>query len=134
MKACRKEPEPILRKYCLAVGLVVVALFSVILVAYALFVGTPRHPMTEGQAAALVRRELPLGVSVSQVKAWLDARGIEHSEYGPHHADGAQGEIVSIIRDTHRTFLVSSDIQVVFRFDRQRRLMGHSVRELLTGP
>lgn len=122
------------RKHCLTVGLIAVALFSVFLVAYALFVGTPRHPMTEEQADALVRRELPLGVSISQVKIWLDARRIEHSEYGPYHADGAEGEIISIIHDTHRTFLVSSDIQVVFTFDKQRRLMDHSVHQVLTGP
>lgn len=123
------------RKRLMIVGLVTLIIVAVVFVVHVLLVGSPRRPMTEGQADALIRRGLPLGASVSQVKIWLDIMEIEHSEYGPHHADGADGVITSIIRDTHRSFpLISSDIQVIFTFDSQRRLMKYSAHEVLTGP
>ena len=91
--------------------------------------------MTVAQADALVRRELPTDASVSQVKVWLDEHQIEHNEYGPHHAGGADGVIGGIIRDTGRPgVFISADIQLNFTFNKQHRLMTYSSHEILTGP
>lgn len=122
------------RKRLMIVGLVTLITVVVVLVLPVLLVGSPRHPMMEGQADVLIRRGLPLGASVNQVKIWLNMMGIEYGEYGPHHAEGADEIIISIIRDTHRSFLIHSDIQVIFTFNRQHRLMRFSAHEVLTGP
>ena len=122
------------RRYFLAAGLLVTAMVSLLLLGQTLLVGTPRRPMTPAQADALVRRELPPNASVSQVKEWLDAHQIEHDKYEPHHVGGADGIIGGIIRDTDRpSAFISADIQLNFTFNKQHRLIGHSVHELLTG-
>lgn len=122
------------RKRLMIVGLVMLIMGAVALFVQVFLVGSPRRPMAQGQADALVRRGLPLGASVSQVKAWLDMMKIEHSGYGPHHVGGTDGVVTSIVRDTHRSFLISSEIQVIFIFNRQPRLISYSAREVLTGP
>ncbi len=123
------------RKHCLIAGSSAFVLLGVILAGYAECIGTPRHPMTETQADALVRRELPMDASVRQVLTWLDAQHIEHGKYEPNRANGDDGAILAIIRDTSRPSLfISADIQLKFTFGKQRRLIGHSSHTLLTGP
>lgn len=123
------------RKYFLIAGPIAAALLGVVLIGNAVLVGTPRRPMTETQADALVRRELPENASVRQVLAWLDAQHIEHDKYEPYHVNGADGTILATIRDTSRPSLfISADIQLNFMFGKQRRLVGHSAHTLLTGP
>ena len=122
-----------LRKRFLITGLIPIVLLGIILTGYAECVGTPRRLMTEAQADALVRRQLPANASVSQVKTWLNTQQIEHGGYEPHHAGNVDGIILAIIRDTHCDFLISTDIQVSFTFDKQHRLIGHSTHQILTG-
>ena len=116
-------------------GFIAIILLGVILTGYSECAGTSRRPMTPAQADALVRRELPANASVSQVKEWLDAHQIEHSNYEPHHVGSVDGVIGGIIRDTARpSAFISADIQLDFTFNKQHRLIDHSVHELLTGP
>ena len=123
------------RRYLLTAVLLVTAMAGLFLLGQTLLVGTPRRPMTEGQADALVRRELPANANVTQVKTWLEARQIEHGGYELHQANGADGTILAIIRDTGRPGLfITADTQLTFTFDKHRRLMDHSVHTLLTGP
>ena len=122
------------RKRYLVAGLVASALLGLFLIGNALLVGTPRRPMTVTQADALVRRGLSANASVSQVKTWLDAQHIEHSEYGPHRVGGADGFIGAIVRDTRREApFISASIQLSFTFDKQHRLIAYSSHEVLTG-
>ena len=123
------------RKRYLIGGLAAIVLLGIILGMYALLVGTPRRPMSVEKVNTLIHHDLPLGASAAQVKTWLDVNRIEHSDYGPHHASGADGMIEGIIRDTGRpAAFISADIQIRFTFDKQKRLMDHSVYEVLTGP
>jgi hypothetical protein len=76
-----------------------------------------------------LREHLPVGSSRSDVAAYLDQRGIEHSHIGSNQIE------VAMIRDIAKGGLVRTDIQIVFKFDgTDTRLVSYSVHEVLTGP
>jgi hypothetical protein len=76
-----------------------------------------------------LREHLPVGSSRSDVAAYLDQRGIQHS-----HIASNQTEI-AMIRDVTKGGLVRTDIQIVFKFDgTDTKLVSYSVHEVFTGP
>lgn len=72
-----------------------------------------------------ISQQLPPGTDLSQVSAFLDSRGISHSEYVPeYHA--MQAEI-----GRSRIGLGGGRIVMKFFFNDERKLASHSVREIL---
>jgi len=76
----------------------------------------------------VIREHLLVGSSRSDVGAYLDKRGIEHSHIG----DGTE---IAVIRGGAKYAVVKTDIRVVFKFDdTDTKLVSYSVGEHLTGP
>ncbi len=99
----------------------------------------------------LIEAEVPEGSSVPQVIAFLDARNIQHSEYAtglerleresafrelefPNKDAVINGYVSGIIRDVDYEPLISWSVQMKFYFDRQNRLVTHTVTWFGTGP
>lgn len=123
------------RRHFIAAGLLVTMMAVLFSAPPNFLAGTPRRPMTGAQGDALVRREVPANASVSQVNTWLNAKQIEHGGYEPHHANGAGGTILAVVRDTgHPGLFITADTQLIFTFGKHRRLISHSVYTLLTSP
>ena len=83
-----------------------------------------------------LREHLPVGSSRSDVAAYLDQRGIQHSHIGEtkEFPESNRTEI-AMIRDIAKSGLVRTDIQIVFKFDgTDTKLVSYSVHEILTGP
>jgi hypothetical protein len=98
----------------------------------------------------LVQAEIPVGSSVTQVIAFLDARKIVHSQYAtglerleqesalrelafPAKHEIINGYIGGIVRDADYAPLTSWSVQMKFYFDRQDRLVTHTVTWVGTG-
>lgn len=82
-----------------------------------------------------IRGHLPVGTSRAAVASYLDQRGIQHSYVGELKDAPEYGHTeMAIIRETSRTWLVRGDIQILFKFDEQGRLIHYSVQEIFTGP
>ena len=95
---------------------------------------------TGRQLDAAITRDVPPGSTAVQVLAFLDAQNIEHSALidqanQKHMGKDPNVKIISaIIRDTEKGALVSGNLAVTFRFDRDDRLIGHDVEQVNTGP
>jgi len=95
--------------------------------------GCGRTPLKPDQDVAStekdLREHLPVGSPRSDVVAYLDRRGIEHSHIAANQTE------MSMIRGVAKNWLVRTDIQIVFKFDdTDTKLVSYSVREILTGP
>jgi hypothetical protein len=88
-----------------------------------------RSTTTKEEVDAMVRREVPVGSSTSQVIAFLDSEKIERSDY--RETDKV---ILAIVRDASRAAVTKGNIQIEFRFDDAAHLREHVVREVFTGP
>ena len=85
-----------------------------------------------------IKEHLPIGSPRAQVTAYLDERKLQHSytstlkelpDYRYKHTE------MAIIRDVSKQSLFRTDIQIEFRFDdSDQRLLGYSVKEIVTGP
>lgn len=78
----------------------------------------------------LIRKEVPIGSSTSQVLAFLDAQKIEHSQ---QYFDRDR-IIYASIRNTSGNWLVKNSVYIQFHFDEKATLKDYSVREVSTGP
>lgn len=82
-----------------------------------------------------IREHLPTGSSRADVESYLDQRGIPHS-----YVDELKGvpefshTETAMIREASRTWLFRGDIQILFKFDDQGKLIKRSVKEIFTGP
>jgi len=81
------------------------------------------------------RQHISIGTSRRDVEAYLDQKGVPHSytdeskEFPQYrHTEGA------MIRETPRSWLVKSDIQILFRFDNRDVLTDYKLREIFKGP
>jgi hypothetical protein len=78
---------------------------------------------------------LPTGASRADVESYLDKRGIQHSyiaqSIGAPEYDRTES---AMIRGASGTSLVRGDIQILFKFDDQDKLIHYSTREIFTGP
>jgi hypothetical protein len=91
--------------------------------------------VTAGQLDREIRDKLPLGSSRSDVEAYLDQRGMQHS-YMEGAGQGSEYKHTewAILRGASRSWLVREDIQILFKFDDNDKLVGYTVKELFTGP
>lgn len=82
-----------------------------------------------------LHNHLPVGSSRSEVAAYLDKRGIEHSYTGNlKESPGNSHTEMAIIRGP-RSRVVRRDVQIIFKFDdADSNLVSYSVREIFTGP
>jgi hypothetical protein len=82
-----------------------------------------------------IRDHISLGSSKGEVESYLDQRGIQHS-----YIDQSKGAPeyerteTAMIRGASHEGLVRRDIQILFKFDDQGRLIHYTVKEILTGP
>lgn len=117
-------------------------------IGYREIVGFPANPMTQDQAQAMIRRDIPLGSGVDSVERWLAEKGYDFSfdnskymlsveaaaEGGRFSSKDMGGAVEAIIRDTDRSFMVSGNLQLTFFFNKSLRLIGHRVQWIGTGP
>jgi len=82
-----------------------------------------------------IRDDLPKGTPRSQVEAYLDAKGIQHSyvDQSKEAPEYTRTEM-AMIRGASRSWLVRGDIQILFKFDENGNLTSRSVRQINTGP
>ena len=82
-----------------------------------------------------VGAHLPLGSSRATVEKFLNEKGIPHS-----YIEKAPGSIgydrteMALIRESSHSGFIRGDIQLMFRFDVNDRLIQSSVQEIFTGP
>jgi hypothetical protein len=99
------------------------------------------HRTTVAEVETMISQNLSPGASSEEVIAFLDSKGIDHSsvrraEYDSVVLDAGFDPdtkiIGAIIRDTSRTFVSTSDIQIYFILDDGYRLQEYIVREVFT--
>jgi hypothetical protein len=78
---------------------------------------------------------LPLGTLRAKVELYLEQRGIQHSYVDRSNgAPGYNRTEMAMIRGASRAGLVRKDVQILFKFDDQDRLVHYSVQQIFTGP
>ncbi len=86
-----------------------------------------------------LNRDLPKGTDSQVIEKYLIDKGFEHSgiidNAGSTHmgADPETLELRSIIRETRKNMLVTTDIAMIFTFGRDHKLRNISVKESHTG-
>jgi hypothetical protein len=84
-------------------------------------------------------RALPKGTDMAKVDSYLADRGfgssglIDNAEMAHMGFDPETYELRSIIRETGKSLLVTTDIAMVFTFDREKKLKNIAVNEVHTG-
>lgn len=116
--------------------------------AYA-WIGKPQNPMTLSEVTAMIQKTVPIGSSKAQVNTFLSSKGIGHSYFDETKEDFSGwsdvvlsgvaitqigGITVATIPDTSRTFMMTSDMRIVFLFNRKGKLLKYTVKEIFTGP
>jgi hypothetical protein len=82
-----------------------------------------------------IRDHLSVGTFRVEVESYLNQRGIQHSYVEePKGAPEYSRTELAMIREASPTRLMRGDIQIIFKFDDQDRLLRYSVKEILTGP
>lgn len=82
-----------------------------------------------------IREHLPIGSPRSAVEAYLDQKGFPHS-----YTDELKGfpeyqnTEAAMVKETSNSWLVRGDLQILFKFDGQERLIDYKFKEILTGP
>ena len=116
--------------------MVVVAVFVLLLWATLSYRRTIWTRVTPAQVDADIRQNLPIGSTKANVDTYLDTHNIVHKYYG---LDTDKNEKfyrceVALVLDTASHWLITSSIQIVFRFDNDMRLLSYDVQEINTGP
>jgi hypothetical protein len=91
---------------------------------------------TVAQVKADLDQQLPLGSPREDVAAYLDARKIVHEYYGADIYKNTKyyNCEVALLPNTASSWLVTTDIQIVFRFDSASRLLSYELQEVFKGP
>jgi hypothetical protein len=107
-------------------------------------VNCQRRSMTVKNIEQLIRKEIPIGSSVSQVIVFLDSHNISHSQvftvppYGTNDdviqkkPDTIKGYMNASIKEVRRDLLASFGIYMKFYFDERGSLVDYTVREVGT--
>ncbi len=92
--------------------------------------------VTVAQVEADTRRHLPIGSPRQQVAAYLDARKIVHSFLGGDLYQNTPDYNceVALIPQTASSGLITTDIQIISKFDNAMKLVSYTVREINKGP
>jgi hypothetical protein len=89
----------------------------------------PTHPLTVAEVEARVKCEVPIGSTREAAVRFMDRYCTHHDG----HREPKAKEIGGIIRDTHRTLFVQTDIQILFYLDEQDRVVAYKIQEVYTG-
>jgi hypothetical protein len=91
---------------------------------------------TVAQVRADLDQHVPPGSPREAVAAYLDARKIAHAYYGADIYKNTRyyNCEVALLPNTASSWLVTTDIQIVFRFDSASRLLSYGVQEVYKGP
>jgi hypothetical protein len=92
--------------------------------------------ITTTQIRSEIDQHIPIGSSRTRVVEYLDERKIAHSYYeasGDRDGNYSNSEIALVPR-TGSSGLVTTDIQIVFRFDENMKLASYQVQEINKGP
>ena len=82
--------------------------------------------VTDEQLKEMLNREVPEGTSKASVRQFLHRKG------WPHADDGSN--IRTMIRDAAHSLLVRTDIQIVFLFAPQGKLISYEIKDYFSGP
>ena len=82
--------------------------------------------LTDEQARATIKNELPQGASKFSVMKLLDAKK------WPYTDDGST--VKAVVRDASHTFFVRDDLVIRFSFDSKDNLKSYEITHFLTGP
>ncbi|MCJ2188970.1 hypothetical protein [Novosphingobium beihaiensis] len=94
----------------------------------------------EAKIKAEIAEQLPRHTPAAKVEAWLAARELPHSglidntNLAHMGFDPETYEIKALIRGSAKPALVRTDMQLVFVFNRERRLIESRVTPVHTGP
>lgn len=83
-----------------------------------------------------VSRDIPVGTARAQVDSYLDKKKISHSYYGdkPYKDTAYYNSEIALIPRTASSGLVTTHIQIIFKFDPSMKLASHEVHEVYKGP
>ena len=92
--------------------------------------------VTAAQVDADIKEYVPIGSSREQVAAYLDAQKIVHSFLGGdlYQNTADYNCEVALVPHAASSGLVTTDIQIVFRFDQAMKLESYNLREIHKGP
>jgi hypothetical protein len=102
-------------------------------------------PYSVARVQKLVLNEVPLGSSPSEVKQWLKWKRIEHWHFNEltidsrvedrgHKPDELGGMTTGRIPETNYDFMMVADIELLFVYDQDKKLLDRWVEEDWTGP
>jgi hypothetical protein len=90
------------------------------------------------QLRSAIDKQLQIGCSESDVITFLNRNGIVHSEYkkagSKEERDffGAYGRIDGAIRQVHRRLLSRTDVELVFLFDENGKMISYQISKVIT--
>jgi hypothetical protein len=92
--------------------------------------------ITVEQVKTDLDQQVPVGSPRKEVAAYLDARKIAHEYYGADIYKNTKyyNCEVALLPNTASSWLVTTDIQIVFRFDSASRVLSYGVQEVYKGP
>lgn len=131
--------------FVIVCGIVIVG----VMIGIRVWVGRPRNPITVSEVTSIIQEAVPLGSNKTQVDVFLRSKGIGHSHFNSAQEDfnGWSDVVMSgvpvkqvgaittaTIHDTSRALMITGDMRIVFLFDKNGKLVKHTVKEVFTGP
>ena len=92
--------------------------------------------ITVAQVDSDIKEHVPSRSSREQIAAYLDAHKIAHHFYSSdlYHNTAYQNCEVALVPHTASSGLITTDIQIIFRFNSEMKLVSYDVREINKGP
>jgi hypothetical protein len=92
--------------------------------------------VTPAQVESDIKQHVPLGSPREQVAAYLNREKIAHYYYGEDLYKGTPyyNCEVALVPHTASSGLITTDIQIIFKFDNAMKLVSYSARETNKGP
>ena len=92
--------------------------------------------VTVAQIESEISHHIPSGTSHAEVVSYLDKKKIPHSYYGDAIYSGTDyyNSELALVPKTASSGLVTTDIQIIFRFDSKMKLVSYQVHQVYTGP
>src|SRR5439155_13298784 len=76
-----------------------------------------------------IARDLPLGSSKERIMTFLDEQHLGGGTYS-----SKTNAVYAIVRNVRQSFLIRTDIQMIFYLDAEGKLKQYTVKEVHTGP
>lgn len=110
-------------------------IFGAIVVALCFTCRIPGRNYFKAKAvSASIASQLPLGSDKSQVVAFLDAQGVEHSSYYENEEAFPGRFINALVPGITWGFFCYSDMQIDFSFNAKGKLTKYNINQNGTGP